>query len=376
MIKLNNPIFTDTLTYQIQVNIPTADYQAYREKIIAQLIKTVKVDGFRPGNVPPKVALEKLNPMSTEQTILEETISKYQGESVEGIKKTLAEQNRTVINYDIDLLEGDGPQADKSYCFSVIARLLPIIDLSEALKLKEPVLEKGDFSNIKEREAVLKEEGIALLERLNQSQKSQNKTEYDTLEEAFEKNQELKDNYKNIEGFNEQIANFYDNEIKSFENRKKQEKLIFGMVDAIPDFELPISQINAEVKRITQGVMDRAVEKSISIDEAYKGTGLDRIEEKEITTEDEVNANSLVAMQKEFKLMYTLRYIYETKLDSNEKIKSEEVAQYSKTLKQMPEQFGLPKNLTNEEYEGQAWDRLMRSKAFSKFLELINIKSL
>lgn len=376
MIKLNNPTFTDTLTYQIQVNIPTAEYQAYREKIIAQLIKTVKVDGFRPGNVPPKVALEKLNPMSTEQTILEETISKYQGEAVEEIKKTLTEQNRTVINYDIDLLEGDGPQADKSYGFSVIARLLPIIDLSEALKLEEPVLSKEDFTNIKEREAVLKEEGIALLDRLNQSQKSQNKTEYDTLEEAFEKNQELKDNYKSIEGFNEQITSFYDNEIKSFENRKKQEKLIFGMVDAIPDFELPMGQINTEVKRITQGVMDRAVEKSISIDEAYKGTGLDRIEEKEITTEDEVSANSLVAMQKEFKLMYTLRYIYETKLESNEKIKSEEIAQYSKTLKQMPEQFGLPKNLTNEEYEGQAWDRLMRSKAFSKFLELINIKSL
>lgn len=376
MIKLNNPTFTDPLTYQIQVNVPTTEYQAYRERVISQLIKTVKVDGFRPGNVPTNIALEKLNRVTTEQTILEETINKYQPESLEEVKKLLTEQNRIVINYDIDLLEGDGPQEDKSFSYSIIARLLPIINLEKALELKEPSLEKEDYTNIKDKEVVFKEEVKALLERLNQSQKSQNKKDYSSLEEAFEENEELKTNYKTMEGFKEKITKFYEDEKKAFESRKKQEKLIFAMVKTVPDFDLPTNQINSEVTRITQGVIDKSVEKNISIDESFKGTGLERINEEKILNEEEVKTNALSAMNKEFKLMYILRCIYESKLETEEKIKSEEVVQYIKTLKQMPEYFGLPKNLTDEEYEGQAWDRLMRSKAFNKYLELLEIKSL
>lgn len=65
--KPDSPILENTV---VKITVPKKDADEAYKKALKKLSKSIKVDGFRKGNVPPKIAEENLNP----EAIIEEAL--------------------------------------------------------------------------------------------------------------------------------------------------------------------------------------------------------------------------------------------------------------------------------------------------------------
>ncbi|MEM1311855.1 MAG: trigger factor [Patescibacteria group bacterium] len=173
MSKLVKSEYENDLVYNIDYLVEKDEYQTWRQKLINQILSTVEVTGFRKGKAPDELAMKQLNLKSVEETILQETISKFGTQALQEAKDKLKNESRVVQNQTIDFnLEHTGPSED-GFKFRLVLSLLPKIDLSGLEKIQEPQIEKDDLPpRLSKAEFIAKEES-KFLASLNEYQKSE-----------------------------------------------------------------------------------------------------------------------------------------------------------------------------------------------------------
>jgi trigger factor len=138
-IKGNSALFS--------VVVNSDEYLALVAKHESEYLKTVKVDGFRPGNVPKDIAMKNINPIAFEAYVLEKVInSNSEAVHTEALAKC-EEEKRNMIKISIDDSEGKGVKKEDNgdLTYFCIAKLLPIVDLNEITKLTPQATDMSGF---------------------------------------------------------------------------------------------------------------------------------------------------------------------------------------------------------------------------------------
>jgi trigger factor len=123
--------YQDDLTYIIDYPVSKEDYQTWKKRITNQLLKSVEVPGFRKGKAPEHLALKQINEGALQQTLLQETISKYYPEAFKLATEILQKDERVILSTSI---VAEDPytqeQEDGSFLMRVKIDLVPNVDLS------------------------------------------------------------------------------------------------------------------------------------------------------------------------------------------------------------------------------------------------------
>ncbi len=113
------------------------EFAKIKESAIDELIKEVKVDGFRKGKAPREKALEKIDPAKIESAILDKTFKIHEKPAVEAGLEEIAKKGR--VNLQITLGVENGATREKedgSFQFQLVFHLMPEIDLSKIATIK------------------------------------------------------------------------------------------------------------------------------------------------------------------------------------------------------------------------------------------------
>ena len=197
MSKVLNSQYGDDLTFNVDYLVENTEYKPWRQRLMSQILSTVEVPGFRKGKAPESLAIKQLNMMSVEETILQETISKFGTEVLNDAKKQLAEEGRVIQDQTIDFdTQFTGP-SDDGFKFRIVLSLIPKVDLSALEKIKKPTVETEDLPERVTKEEFVARESSKFLASLNTyndcdelAQKTY-KVEVDLIEEV--KGTELRD---------------------------------------------------------------------------------------------------------------------------------------------------------------------------------------
>lgn len=142
MPKILETEITSDLKYTVKILALKPEYDAYKDRLVDQLIKNVEVKGFRKGHVPKDLALAKLDQLKLQTTILEETVQKFYTEVLPEIELDLKNKNRNVIFSSAELKTDaeSTKETDEGFEFVINLSLLADADLSvfTGLELKKP----------------------------------------------------------------------------------------------------------------------------------------------------------------------------------------------------------------------------------------------
>ena len=369
MITISSDQYLNSLSYSSDCIVPSQDFSPFRERIINQLTKTVQVPGFRPGKVPEKLAMQSLDPEKVNQIVTEETISKFLPEFVSQVKAKLAQEGRVILNQQITFKTNTGIQEDGSFVFSLVFGLLPQVDLSPAKKIVIPTITNADIPELLSQEVFIKNETNLLLKNVNDLRLKDSKDIFENIEVAFEKEELLQKQYSSLEDFEKLLTNIYNQELESTKTRIQNDRLIAVLIKTTPDFDLPTNLITEEIKRISDSMVARSVETKTDLNTIWEQSGLNKNKLK-IENPEDLSKGIGDVLKDEFKLMYTLRFIYETL--SDKKVGEEDVENLVKRYREQPQSFNIPSDMPVEELENRAFDQLMRAIAFDRFRELIS----
>jgi trigger factor len=139
MSLVSNVKITETRA-NFDITVQKDEYLALVDKYQNQFLKAVKVDGFRPGNVPKEIALKQVNPQALEGQVMEEIVRTTSVTAFEDINKQLLEANRVILSiaYDQEKEKAIREDDSQNLVYSCIAYLLPKVDLDaiESTKVK------------------------------------------------------------------------------------------------------------------------------------------------------------------------------------------------------------------------------------------------
>jgi trigger factor len=168
MSKLVNSQYENDLTYNVDYLVENNEYTTWRQRLLSQILSNVEVSGFRKGKAPAELAMKQLNMSSVEETILQETISKFGSIALDEAKQKLVEEGRVVQNQTVDFNPEFTGTSENGFKFRVVLSLLPKIDLSGLEKLKEPKIDTKDLPERVTKEAFIVREESKFLASLNE----------------------------------------------------------------------------------------------------------------------------------------------------------------------------------------------------------------
>jgi len=160
MSKIIETKITPDLKYTVKILAEKAEYEDFKERLVAQFIKNIEVKGFRKGHAPKDLALAQVNQLKLQTTILEETVQKFYTELMPDIKEDLKKLKREVVFSSAELStdEQSTKETDQGFEFTISISLLADVDLSvfEKLQIKIPTEKDLDdrpsFKEFKDKE--------------------------------------------------------------------------------------------------------------------------------------------------------------------------------------------------------------------------------
>jgi trigger factor len=167
MSKVLNSQYGDDLTYNVDYLVENQEYKPWRQRLMTQILSTVEVPGFRKGKAPEQLAMKQLNMLSVEETILQETISKFGTEALNEAKKKLTDEGRVVQDQTVDFDTQYTGSTDEGFKFRVVLSLIPKVDLSALEKIKKPKIESEDLPERVSKEDFIQRESNKFLSSLN-----------------------------------------------------------------------------------------------------------------------------------------------------------------------------------------------------------------
>src|SRR2546428_6792872 len=121
------------LERRLHVAVPKAQIEGEIQKRLAQLAKTVKIAGFRPGKVPLKMIAQQYGPQ-VRSDVISDTVQTSFNDAVR-------EQNLRVAGYP--RIEPKQASANDQFEFSAVFEVYPEVKLGDlsAVKINRPVAE-------------------------------------------------------------------------------------------------------------------------------------------------------------------------------------------------------------------------------------------
>jgi trigger factor len=143
---------------RMTATVPMADVKSVYDEMMADYVKSVRIDGFRKGHVPPSVLERKFG-----DSLRLEAMSRVLEKAVDA---ALADAEETPLAYEAPALEGEPEFAlDKDFSFSVTYDVFPHFELpsTEGIELEVPGVEVSEedlaqeLERIRERNAIVVE---------------------------------------------------------------------------------------------------------------------------------------------------------------------------------------------------------------------------
>ena len=131
-------------TNQVSDNVFVVDYLVdpeefiqIKETTIDELVKEVKLPGFRKGKVPKEKALAKIDLRKLENLILEKVFQKHEKAAVDAAVAELQQKGRRYTHITLNFENGATREnQDGSFQFQLVFHLMPEIDLSKLSEIK------------------------------------------------------------------------------------------------------------------------------------------------------------------------------------------------------------------------------------------------
>jgi FKBP-type peptidyl-prolyl cis-trans isomerase (trigger factor) len=363
-------VYENSISCYSNIHIPKDEFLRFSDKIQNQVLKNVKVDGFRPGKAPMNKLMSQVDPTQLTQTIIEETVKKHLPKSVEELSKKIREENRTALEFEATL-NGDslGALDDGSFIFRIKVRILPVMDLSKLKKITQPLISDNDINIDRPSiEEFINSEKAKLLESLNEERVKKGEEKTEDLQVAIDSIADAKGIFQSAERFEDSLKNIYDYETQYLRSNIRQRKFIESVLNDVKDFDIPESLIEPDIERISANMLEDAKENNVTISELYEKSGLPNYDETEVKDEDSLKNVLHKYVYNEFKLMFTLREIYENETPKENRITDSKIEEIVTDMKANPDSYRVPKDLPTETYHNLAFDRLMRATA----IETIN----
>jgi len=143
---------------RMTATVPMADVKSVYDEMMADYVKSVRIDGFRKGHVPPSVLERKFG-----DSLRLEAMSRVLEKAVDA---ALADAEENPLAYEAPALEGEPEFAlDKDFSFSVTYDVFPHFELpsTEGIELEVPGVEVSEedlaqeLERIRERNAIVVE---------------------------------------------------------------------------------------------------------------------------------------------------------------------------------------------------------------------------
>jgi trigger factor len=128
----------EDLVAKFDIEVNKDEYLALVDKYQNQYLKEVKVDGFRPGNVPKDIALKHINAEALEGKIMEDIVKETSKPAFQEVDAEITKANRVMLSLAYDTEENKAIREDdnQNLVYSCIANLLPSVNLETIENLK------------------------------------------------------------------------------------------------------------------------------------------------------------------------------------------------------------------------------------------------
>ena len=124
------------------------EYSLFKERVVEQVLKNVTVKGFRKGHSPKDKAMEKVNPLELQSTIMQETIQRFFPDLQPEVDEEIKKQERSPLSTVVSISPDYTKEVEDGFQFRVIVSLLPKVELN---KLSEITIKLPDGEDVPER---------------------------------------------------------------------------------------------------------------------------------------------------------------------------------------------------------------------------------
>lgn len=369
MSKLLEVNYESNLSAYCDIVVEKAEFSVFSAKVQDQVLKSVKIDGFRPGKAPADKAMQNVDPQQLIQTIIQETVKRYLPESVDALTEKIEKiDGKKTLEFEATLSEQHlGMQEDGSFKFRLNVKLLPVVDVSKLKSIKVPVILESDLPKDRTSlEQFLIEEKKKLLDNLNSELEKGEKDKVDSIDLALDQLPDAKKVIPSEEKFVENVENMYQYETEYLNSTIRQRKYIESIISDVPDFEIPESTINPELERIVSNIIEDAEKTKSTLADLVEQSGIPNYESVKVTDKESLEKVIRKYIFNEYKLMFTLRYLYET--EQEQKVSNDRITEIANDMKKNSDGYRVPANLDENTYHNLAFDRLMRASA----IEIVN----
>lgn len=235
----------DRAEIEITGEIQAGDFESFRQEALKNISKDIKIDGFRPGNIPEKILTDKIGEGAVLEEMANLSLKKF-------YQKIIEENNIKVIGRPeivITKIAKNNPLG-----FKIKTAVMPEITLPDYKKIAKEIMgvieeikvEEKEIDNaleyLKKSHATKNEKGEMVLPELD-----------DNFVKTLSKSEGSKNIFENINDLRRVIHENLMNEKKVKEKEKKRIKILDKIIEAIK-IEIPEVLIESEKNKLLNEV--------------------------------------------------------------------------------------------------------------------------
>ncbi len=247
---------------EIEGEISAEEFESFYSPALKEFNRTMKMDGFRPGNVPEDVLLKQLGDHAILEKMAEMTLQHFYPEIVSG--KDLSVVGRPEVS--ITKLARNNPLG-----FKIKTAILPEIKLPDYKIISQKI-------NAKKEEVSVKDEEVQkTIEYLQKARATKNDKGEEVVPELNDEFAKTAGNFENLEALKKAV---YENmvEEKKTKNTQKRRLEILDQIIAETKMDLPKSLIEVEKLRMLEEMKANVAQMGLKWEEYL--TNLKKTEEE------------------------------------------------------------------------------------------------
>lgn len=221
---------------EITGEISAGDFESFYGKALKEFSGNIKIDGFRPGNVPEKILIEKVGERALLEKMAEMALQKYYPEVIEE-KKIKAIGRPEII---ITKIARNNPLG-----FKIKTAVMPDIELADYKSIAKEIMKKEEEIKVEEKEI---EEVIEHLRKARASKDEKGELVLSEINDDFAKSL---GNFKNLEALKDTLKNNIFEEKKIKTKEKKRAEALEKIAES-SKIEIPRIIIESEKEKMTE----------------------------------------------------------------------------------------------------------------------------
>ena len=219
---------------EIVGEIPAEDFEKTREEAIKEISKNVKIDGFRPGNIPEKVLIDKAGEGAVLENMAERAIRQAYPEIIEENDIKAIGRPEIVITK----IAKNNPLG-----FKIKTNIIPEIELPDYKKIAKSILSE------KEKIVVEYSEIDTAIENVRKSRATKNDKDEEVLPELTDDFVKQFGDFKTVDDFKKKVEEGLI-EDKTVKEKEKRQLQVLEKINDSSKMEIPEILIEAEKNKM------------------------------------------------------------------------------------------------------------------------------